>query len=80
MFLSPVFSGEPRGQRPDVGNGIASSLIASHVDAGTWLCRAMMKRTELALCCDRYQRGMGMDGTEASKKRQCRSGHLRRVG
>ena len=32
MFLSPVFGGESRGQRPDVGNGITSSLIASHVD------------------------------------------------
>ena len=67
MFLSPVSGGEPRGQRPDVGNGIASSLIASHVDGwNVVLCRAM-KRTELGLCCERYQRGMGMDGTEASK-------------
>ena len=79
MFLSRVFRGEPRGQRPDVGNGIASSLIASHVDAGTWLCRAM-ERTEFGLCCDGYQRGIGMDGIEAFEKRQCRSGYLRRVG
>ena len=61
MSLSPVVGGEARVQRPDVGNSIVSSLTASNGYDSNVVMSVDEAHTAPNLCCDCYQRGMGLD-------------------